>query len=167
MMEVELRQIVLLDLNLPAMSGMELFEKIKEKWPLAQVIVLTGFGDLEAAKKAIHLDVVEFLTKPAHLGEVESALDRARRRLEEAAEPPVVDIESSQEVDEAEVEEDEEPGADATTTLAEVERQHILAALVRNKGNRSTTAEELGISLRTLYYRLSEYQKRGFRVDGE
>jgi transcriptional regulator with PAS, ATPase and Fis domain len=40
-----------------------------------------------------------------------------------------------------------------------------LAALERNAGNRTATAAELGISLRTLYYRLSEYQKQGYRVD--
>jgi DNA-binding NtrC family response regulator len=51
------------------------------------------------------------------------------------------------------------------TTLDEVEREHILAALVRNSGNRSATAAELGISLRTLYYRLNEYQKQGFHID--
>ena len=43
--------------------------------------------------------------------------------------------------------------------------EHILAALARNSGNRSATATELGISLRTLYYRLNEYQKQGFHID--
>jgi len=165
MMEIELRQIVLLDLNLPAMSGMEVFENIREKWPQTQVIVLTGFGDLDVAKQAIHLEVVEFLTKPAPLGELEKALDRARRRLEEIAALPIVETENT-EAEEGEVGDTEVRPAD-NATLAELERQHILAVLARNKGNRSATAEELGISLRTLYYRLSEYQKDGYRVDGE
>jgi DNA-binding NtrC family response regulator len=166
MMTAEPRQIVLLDLNLPAMSGMELFERLKQNWPAIQVIVLTGFGDLDAAKKAIHLDVVEFLTKPAHLGDLELALDRARRRVEEAAQPPSVQVDSSPELEEDGEQDFPAPSSEATT-LAEVERQHILAALSRNKGNRSATAQELGISLRTLYYRLSEYQKDGYRVDGD
>jgi DNA-binding NtrC family response regulator len=147
------REIILLDLNLPGMSGMEVFEKIREKWPQTQVIVLTGFGDLAAAKQAVHLDAVEFLTKPCHLGELERAIDRAQRRLETVEPKPLV----------------QEPTAvvDAGTaaTLDELERQHILAALSRNSGNRVATATELGISLRTLYYRLSEYQKQGFNVD--
>jgi DNA-binding NtrC family response regulator len=50
-------------------------------------------------------------------------------------------------------------------TLEEVERQHILAALRRNSGNRTATALELGISRRTLYYKLEEYQKQGFSAD--
>ncbi len=43
-------------------------------------------------------------------------------------------------------------------TLAELEKQAILEALRRNKGDRKTTAEQLGISLRTLQYRLKEYK---------
>jgi len=159
MMEAEPSQIVILDLNLPAMSGMECFAQIRQRWADTQVIILTGFGDLEAAKQAIHLDVVEFLTKPCHLGELEVALGRAKLRLmdklplpEQPPEPPPQPPSPPQ-------------PEQAPTTLDEVERQHILAALARNGGNRGATAAELGISLRTLYYRLSEYQKRGFRID--
>ena len=147
--------ILLLDLNLPAMGGMEVLEKVRENWPGTEVIILTGFGDLEAAKKAIHLDVVEFLTKPAHLGELEQAIDRAGKRLDEAATatlPPPAPPTMPQDLPPA-------------TTLDEVEREHILAALARNSGNRKHTATELGISLRTLYYRLNEYQKQGFHID--
>ena len=43
-----------------------------------------------------------------------------------------------------------------------IERETILAALERNQGNRTITAAGLGISLRTLYYRLAEYQRQGF-----
>ena len=57
------------------------------------------------------------------------------------------------------------PDLPPATTLDELEREHILAALARNNGNRSATATELGISLRTLYYRLNEYQKQGFHID--
>ena len=154
-MQNEQPHIILLDLNLPAMSGLEFLERLRASNSTTQVIVLTGFGDLDAAKKAIHLDVIEFLTKPAHLGELELALDRARKRLEEttsstpiAPPPPMTP-----------------PDLPPATTLDEVEREHILAALARNNGNRSATATELGISLRTLYYRLNEYQKQGFHID--
>jgi len=147
--------IILLDLNLPAMSGMEFLERLRQSHPNTQVIILTGFGDLEAAKKAIHLDVVEFLTKPAHLGELEQALDRARKRLEEITEPTPLSSPAAM----------VPPDLPPATTLDEVEREHILAALARNNGNRSATATELGISLRTLYYRLNEYQKQGIHIE--
>jgi len=119
------------------------------------VIVLTGFGDLDAARKAIHLDVVDFLSKPCALGDLEIALDRARSRLRKFSEPELPEPE-------------EEPKLEFTpretspaVSLEDVERQTILAALEKNNGNRNATAAELGISLRKLYYRLAQYQKQG------
>ena len=143
--------IVVLDLNLPGMDGMQCLSRLREKSPHMQAIVLTGFASVDAAKQAVHLDVVEFLTKPAHLGELEKALDRALRRM--APTPPaVIDV-------------PELPPPSAGATLEEVERQHILAALSRNRGNRTATAVEMGISRRTLYYKLEEYAKQGFSVE--
>src|SRR5690606_13043557 len=84
MMEAELFDAMILDLQLPMMDGMTFLQKLRQSHPKLPVIILTGHGDLQAAKAAIHLDVVEFLTKPCHLGQIEVALDRARRRLEEA-----------------------------------------------------------------------------------
>src|SRR6266566_1461543 len=57
LMESHPRDVALIDLNLPAMDGLELFRRLRERWPATQVIILTGFGSLEAAKAAIHLDV--------------------------------------------------------------------------------------------------------------
>src|SRR5207245_40059 len=56
-----------------------------------------------------------------------------------------------------------EPDRDAPggVSLEEMEQRHILAVLEKNRGNRSATAAELGISLRKLYYRLGQYQKQG------
>jgi DNA-binding NtrC family response regulator len=148
--------VVVLDLNLPGEGGIEFFRRLRGRWPRVQGIVLTGFASIGAAREAIHLDVVEFLTKPCHLGELEQALDRALRRLSPPP-PPVVP--------------EAPPGgagspADVTgKTLEEVERAHILAALARNGGNRTATAAELGISRRTLYYKLEGYQRQGHSVE--
>src|SRR6476661_4172157 len=72
--------IVILDLNLPGMNGMDFLQRARRQHKDMQVIILTGFGSLEAAQKAIHLDVVEFLTKPCALGTLEAAVDRAAKR---------------------------------------------------------------------------------------
>ncbi|HXE53394.1 MAG TPA: response regulator [Tepidisphaeraceae bacterium] len=143
--------IAILDLNLPGMEGLEALSRLRDKSPHLQAIVLTGFASIEAAKKAVHLDVVEFLTKPCHLGELEQAIDRALRRMAPTA-PEIID-------------EPDLPPPAAGATLEEVERQHILMALRRNNGNRTATAQELGISRRTLYYKLEEYQRQGFMVE--
>ncbi|MGE5611231.1 MAG: response regulator transcription factor [Bacillota bacterium] len=147
--------IILLDLNLPGLGGMDCFEQIHQRWPSTQVIILTGFGDLESARRAIHLDVVEFLTKPCHLGELENALDRARRRLAQLNPPSPQRSQPSP---------PPPPDPASPATLEELERQHILATLARHQGNRTATAAELGISLRTLYYRLAEYQQQGHDI---
>lgn len=154
MLEREPHGIIILDLNLPLMSGMEFLTEVRQRQADVQVIVLTGFGDLDAARNAIHLDVVDFLSKPCALGDLEIALDRARSRLRKFAEP--------------ELPEPEEPKLEFTpretspaVSLEDVERQTILAALEKNHGNRNATAAELGISLRKLYYRLAQYQKQG------
>lgn len=138
--------IVVLDLNLPGIDGLETLARLREKSPGVAGIMLTGFASIEAAKRAVHLDVVEFLTKPCHLGELEQALDRALRKnaSEVAVETNTVD-----------------PSAEGNPmTLDEVERNHILQALQRHEGNRTATARELGISRRTLYYKLDEYDQK-------
>ena len=147
--------IAILDLNLPGISGIELFTRIHDRWPRTAVIVLTGYGDLESAKAAIRLDVVDFLTKPCHLGDLETALDRARRRIESLQQKPMPTWTGD----------DAKPDSAERPTIADTERKMILDALARNHGNRTTTAAELGISIRTLYYRLAEYEKMGYSVD--
>lgn len=146
--------IIVLDLQLPDFQGLDLYEQIHRTWTGTQFIVLTGFGSLEAAKSAIRLDVVDFLTKPASLGEIEVALDRARRRRKDVLNAPGEDPQP------VEVE------RESSARLRDLERDAILESLRRNNGNRAPTAEELGISLRTLYYRLAEYEKQGFAIEG-
>jgi two-component system response regulator RegA len=144
----------IVDLNLPGMGGIELFEKLRDERPDHQVIVLTGFGNLEAARASIRLDVVDFLEKPCPLGELEKSLHRATQRLQRPM-PQAIDQTLP------EPEESDEP----VQKLEDVEREHIISALRRNDGNRTATAQELGISRRTLQYKLSEYQRQGFAVD--
>jgi DNA-binding NtrC family response regulator len=170
--------ILILDLNLPGRGGIAFLESVRQQGKDVQAIILTGFGDLDAARAAIHLDVVEFLTKPCALGSLEVALDRARKRgrgqvvadraaVEERA--ATVDRAMSFEVSAAS--QPAQPvgaAADATDdpaagggSLEDLEQRHILGVLQKHRGNRTAAAAELGISIRKLYYRLGEYQRRG------
>jgi len=151
-MQSDPHEILILDLQLPAMSGMELFERVRRDWPATQVIILTAFGDLPTAQRAIRLDVTEFLSKPFHLREIELALDSARRRAIDHA----PDAHAS----------DESPADPGTgKTLAQLEYEQIQAALKRHDGNRTAAAAELGIGRRTLHYRLAQYRAAGYAIE--
>lgn len=165
-MDASPADLLVLDLNLPGMDGLTFFEQVRERWPQTQVVILTGFGDLETARQAIRLSVADFLTKPCHLGDLEQALDRARKKWASVVartQPPrptlsFTDHEPGEEPEPAELAEGD---VDPNQTLRDIERQHILAALERNAGNRAATAKELGISVRKLYYRIAQYQEEG------
>ena len=153
-LEQETFDAMILDLNLPGMNGIEFLPHVRSRWPELQVIILTGYGDLEAARKAIRLDAVDFLTKPCLLDELEVALSRAqqrRRTLHQLA------IRATDGFDES----SKDPVTAIPPTLEQLEERHIVAALERNQGNRAATAAELGISERTLYYRLGQYAREG------
>lgn len=137
--------VVVLDLNLPGMSGMEVMEIIRRQYPNVQVVILTGFGSLDAARKAIRQDVVDFITKPCQLDELELSLSRAFARWRRGL---------------GSINRDDPTLSSSTPTpLDVVERSHILASMKRHHGNRRAVAGELGISLRTLYNRLKEYKQ--------
>jgi len=70
---------VLLDANLPDGDGVELVPRLKEASPEVPIIILTGFGSIEAAVKAIKHGAEQFLTKPVELPAV---LVLLRRLLE-------------------------------------------------------------------------------------
>ncbi len=62
--------IVITDLKMEGLSGMEFLEKVKEKWPQTEVIVITGFATMETAKESFKKGVFDFLAKPFKLGEI-------------------------------------------------------------------------------------------------
>ena len=155
--------IAIVDLNLPGMGGMDLCEQVRLRWPAIQLIILTGFGDLESAKRAIRLEAVDFLTKPCGMDNLEAALGRARLRwldrwlaVPDHRDPPTADTE-------AETAEPLEPASPSSpVSIDDMERKLIFAAIDRHDGSREAAAAELGISVRKLYYRLRQYQQRGF-----
>jgi len=158
LMRTEPASVVIMDLNLPGIGGMKVFEKIRVKWPQTQVIILTGYGDLDAAQQAIRLNVADFLTKPCGLGDLERALDRAwRRRLGDEDKPALTAPGAT----------DDDAEGEMPQTIQDMEKKMIIETLKRNKGNRSATARELGISIRTLYYRLSKYNIENEETPGQ
>ncbi|MBM4391445.1 MAG: response regulator [Deltaproteobacteria bacterium] len=62
--EQEHVDLLLTDKNLPDVNGMELLRIAKQKEPLTEVIILTGYGSLETALAAIELDAFDYVLKP-------------------------------------------------------------------------------------------------------
>lgn len=147
--------VAILDLNLPGMSGMEFFAHLRGRRPDMAVIIMTGFGDLPSAIQALRLEAVDFLTKPCGLDEIERALTKAQQHLQaKRAAAPSPALPATPEPAEA-------ADRDDARRLADVEREHILAALARHDGHKPAAAADLGVSLRTLYNKLAQYREQG------
>lgn len=77
---------VLTDLRMPGMSGMELINEIRSVDENTPIIVITGFGTFESAIDAIRLNVFDFITKPINLDSLKETLNRARSMVIRAIE---------------------------------------------------------------------------------
>jgi DNA-binding NtrC family response regulator len=62
--------VVLLDLRMPGMDGMEVLKSIKHKWPETEVVIITGYPTVETAKEAVRLGAYDYLAKPVGPDEV-------------------------------------------------------------------------------------------------
>lgn len=56
--------LVLSDISMPGMKGNDLLKIIKEKWPLTEIILITGFGTLELAEICLNAGASHFIAKP-------------------------------------------------------------------------------------------------------
>ncbi|MBF0258255.1 MAG: response regulator [Desulfamplus sp.] len=74
-------KIVLTDIKMPGMDGIEVLKEIKRRAPGTEVIVITGHGDMDLAIQALNLDAADFINKPIQRKSLENGLTRARDRL--------------------------------------------------------------------------------------
>ena len=79
--ERENPSIVLTDIKMPEMDGIEVLRRIKAMSPLTEVIVITGHGDMDLAVEALNLDATDFINKPIQRRALKQALKRAETRL--------------------------------------------------------------------------------------
>jgi signal transduction histidine kinase len=73
--------IVLTDIKMPGMDGIDLLKAIKAEDPDTEIIMITGHGDIELAIKSLKFDATDFITKPIDDDILDIALKRAKERI--------------------------------------------------------------------------------------
>ncbi|MEJ2038606.1 MAG: response regulator [Desulfosarcinaceae bacterium] len=73
-------QIVITDVRMPGMTGIQVLAAIKERHPATEVIVATAFAEMELAVQALQLDASDFITKPIAADVLMVAVERAKQR---------------------------------------------------------------------------------------
>lgn len=74
--------VVMTDIKMPYMDGMELAGRIKEDYPATKLLIFTGFDEFEYAKAAVHLEVEEYILKPVNSLELTKVFTRLREKLD-------------------------------------------------------------------------------------
>ena len=86
-LEADEYDVVLTDISMPGLSGLELLGHVRQKFPDTPVIIVSGIGDQEHAQGLIRLGAFDFLLKPFSLDVVEKSVRRAvefrKRQAEE------------------------------------------------------------------------------------
>lgn len=73
--------LVLTDIKMPGMDGIELLQKIKRENPEVEVLMITGHGDMDLAIKSLKFEATDFITKPINVDALEIALKRAQDKI--------------------------------------------------------------------------------------
>ncbi len=74
--------IVVTDLKVPQLGGLELLKRIRAGYPQIAVMMLTQYGTIETAIEATRLGAMDYVTKPFHMDELRAKLDRLVRSIE-------------------------------------------------------------------------------------
>ena len=73
--------IVLTDIKMPGIDGIELLQKIKRENPDTEVIMITGHGDMDLAIKSLKYEAIDFITKPINVDTLDIALKRVHDKI--------------------------------------------------------------------------------------
>lgn len=129
---------VLVDLRLPGMDGLELLERLREVAPFSPVIMLSGYGDIPAAVRAVKQGAVDFLQKPFRKEQLQALVQEAFDKLRNVSLATLQTIE-----------------------LLTTREREVLAAFADGAANK-IVAHRLGVSPRTVeMHRAAIFRKLG------
>ncbi len=86
MLEKDNTDVVILDIKMPGMDGIQVLREIKKRFPLVEVILLTGHGATETAVEGMKLGAFDYLLKPADFEDLAIKLEGARKKKDEQEE---------------------------------------------------------------------------------
>lgn len=73
--------IIITDLKMKGVDGMQLLGEAKRRSPKTEVIVITGFATMETAKESFHKGVFDFIAKPFKLSEIQEVVSRVEAKI--------------------------------------------------------------------------------------
>lgn len=73
--------LVITDLKMDGIDGMELLSEVKRMNPQTEVIVITGFATMQTAKESFRKGVIDFIAKPFTFKELQAAIDKATNKI--------------------------------------------------------------------------------------
>lgn len=122
----------LVDLKLKSESGLAIVEELHRRYHGCRIVILTGYGSIATAVKAIKLGAANYLTKPASVAKIAAALS-----------PNSGD--------------EQIPLLETKPTLARQEREYIESVLTECDGNISMAAKVLGLHRQSLQRKLRKF----------
>ncbi|MCA5960986.1 response regulator [Blautia sp. RD014234] len=79
--EEEKPDIILTDINMPGINGIQLIQMLKEKSSDIEIIVISGYQDFEYVRDALVFGAIDYLLKPINLASLEAVLEKAAMNI--------------------------------------------------------------------------------------
>ncbi|MCD9024798.1 response regulator [Cohnella silvisoli] len=83
LMESDIPDLILIDINMPRMSGLELIERMRASGIQSQIVIISAYSEFQYAQRAISYGVSEYVLKPIVYREINQIIQRASKRLQQ------------------------------------------------------------------------------------
>ncbi|MBD3667847.1 MAG: response regulator [Kangiella sp.] len=147
---------VVLDLYFDGDSGLTVLPQIRQNYPRASILVLTGYASIATTVQAIKLGADNYLPKPANASQIMAALtqDPMTNSTHDLGQEMI-----EQSGAELAGQPREQPSEPDVLSVDRLQWEHIQSVLAHHQGNISATARALGMHRRTLQRKLSKKPK--------
>lgn len=82
LLERDMPDVVVTDISMPIMNGLELSAALRERYPTVKIVILTGYDEFEYARQAIRLEVQDYVLKPVTAAGVGEILQKLREKID-------------------------------------------------------------------------------------